>query len=168
MPIKITAPELAGIVAKGHKVTMGKTVAECLAQVAEKIPQPTKADKPKRKKRDDGYASQAEADFAAELESLRVIGSIRRWKYEPVKGGLRLNEKDPQTGRNRHYRPDFLVEWESGYVEWIEVKGKMKWEDAMKTFDWARDAYPFWHFRMVEKIDGDWVTIRGENHDEIL
>jgi hypothetical protein len=115
-----------------------------------------------------GFASKAEADLAWELDILWRAGEIKRWKYNPIKGGLRLSEVDPQTKRCRTYRPDFLVEWADGWIEWIEVKGRMKWEDALKTFDWARQEFTMFHFRMVEKIGGEWRTIRGENnkHEE--
>lgn len=166
MSVKMTNAELSAFIARGHKVTSSKTVGECLAEVAKKMDVPAKPVKPKRKKRDDGYDSQGEADFADVLESLRIKGRIKRWVPHP--GRLRLSDKDPQTGRDRNYNPDFLVEWHGGYVEWIEVKGRMKWEDAMKSFDWARSAYPMFAFRMVERMDdGEWKTIRGDTWNEI-
>ena len=164
MPVKLTNAEITAFIAKGHKVTQGKTVGEALDGIAAKLP--ATATKPTRKKRDDDYDSQAESDFAAELESLKLTGQVKRWIPHP--GRLRLSDKDPQTGRNRHYHPDFLVEWSSGYIEWIEVKGRMKWEDAVQKFDWTRTAFPMWHFRMVERIDGEWVTIRGDSGMEII
>ena len=148
----------------GNRITVGPSVQEALAKIAERTGTPAK--KGKRKKRTDKYQSQGESDFAAELESLRLTGQVKSWTAHP--GRLRLSDKDPQTGRDRHYHPDFLVEWTSGYVEWIEVKGRHKWEDAVKAFDWTRDKYPFFRFRMVEKIDGEWVTIRGDNGKEVL
>ena len=113
-----------------------------------------------------GFDSKAEADFAWELEILQRAGVVKWWRYDPIKGGLRLSEVDPQTKRCRSYRPDFLVEWNSGYVEFIEIKGGHIWEDAEKTFDWARASFPCWRFRMVQKIDGAWKTIRGDSNPE--
>jgi hypothetical protein len=153
MKVKMAAPELAAFIAKGHKVTIGKSVAECLAKVAEKIPA-TKSEKPKRKK--DRYRSGAERKFAEDIEHARIMGAIKGWQHEPVS----LVVADDGENRVR-YTPDFLVWTNDGKFYFVEIKGsnpKLRNAGRSKAI-MARVAYPGWIFRVFRYVAGDFEEI---------
>jgi hypothetical protein len=111
--------------------------------------------KAKPKRRDDGYKSQLEADYAAHLDVLVRASEIVGWLYEPVKG-LRL-------GDDLSYSPDWIVinnpDDGIGPFYFVETKGYERRHDRT-TFISASRIFWFIEFRMVKRIDGVWVTTR--------
>ena len=107
------------------------------------------------------YRSKTEELYALLLSQEKQSGTIREWWYEPCK--FRLSDPDPQTKRARTYCPDFLIWWPVGVLEFVEVKGGFAREDSLKTFDWARNTFSMFRWRMVSRDNGVWTTIRGED-----
>lgn len=106
-------------------------------------------------KRDPGlpkqrYRSEGERLYAGQLALREVAGEIRGWRYEPFK----LLLADGAT-----YRIDFLVWLSDGSVELVEFKGHEREDDTIK-FKVAAEQNPWFIFRMVKRIDGQFVTTR--------
>lgn len=71
------------------------------------------------------FRSKAEAFYACYLETLKRMGAITDWKYEPYKFIFHSI-----TSGNNSYKPDFKVIEKDKYY-WVEVKGHMN--GASKT-----------------------------------
>ena len=109
------------------------------------------------------YASQLEAEFAAELRCWQESGEIQLWRYEPIT--LRL-------GPGLTYRPDFWVVWEDGSCGFVEVKGWMR-DDARAKLLAAAEQYPEFRFLLATRPGGkrgQWVVAEigggGDGHAE--
>ena len=90
--------------------------------------------------------NQMEARYAGYLDRLKHGGKVVAWAYEAVK--LRLANRT-------FYTPDFLVVMADGSIEIHEVKGH--WEDdARVKIKVAARMYPWFHFRAVKSVRGDW------------
>lgn len=95
-----------------------------------------------------------EARYADEiLEKGIADGTISGWFFESIR--LRLS---PKT----FYTPDFMVLMPDGAVSFREVKGFLR-EDAAVKFKWAREAYPFFEFRMLARKGGKWKELLPES-----
>jgi hypothetical protein len=110
--------------------------------------QGTKAPARPVKMRMDGFGSDVEAAYAAELEVMRIAGEIIGWAKQPRFG----------LGDGRTYTPDFAI-FRSFRVELVDVKGGHDWEDARIKLSWARDKYPNYTWRMVrgKRLRGRWT-----------
>lgn len=93
------------------------------------------------------YKSGWEAERAEYWELQRRAGTIRTWRYEPLR--LRLAE-------GAWFKPDFLVEWIDDAIMLEEIKGQWR-EAALVRFKVARDMYPMFLLRAVTKRGGQWV-----------
>ena len=105
---------------------------------------------PYRRKHDPvprGYASKLESHYAQHLETLKYIGEIVDFWYEPVK--LRLAD-------STFYTPDFLVEVEHRVLEFRECKGWMR-DDANVKLKVAAALVPWARFVLVRREKGQWV-----------
>lgn len=95
-----------------------------------------------------------EARYAEEvLERGVEDGVISSWSFESVR--LRLSAKT-------FYTPDFMVLMADGVISFSEVKGFLR-EDAAVKFKWAREAYPFFEFRMMGRKSGEWREMLPES-----
>jgi hypothetical protein len=96
------------------------------------------------------YRSKTEALYAQYLTALKHAGQIEDWRYEAVK--VRLAESCV-------YTPDFLVVpiTAMGYprLELHEIKGW--WREAAKIrFKVAREQCPWFRFRAIRRVKGQW------------
>lgn len=93
-----------------------------------------------------GHMNQAEANYAAHLERLRLSGDVDWFRFEGVK--LRLAD-------STFYTPDFAVMNADGVMEMHEVKGFWT-DDARVKIKVAADQYPFRFiaFKAVAKSRG--------------
>jgi hypothetical protein len=95
-----------------------------------------------------------EARYADEvLEKAVEDGTANSWFFESVR--LKLSQKT-------FYTPDFMVLMADGTVSFREVKGFLR-EDAAVKFKWAREAYPFFEFRMLGRKSGQWRELLPES-----
>ncbi len=107
-----------------------------------------------RGRRQDGFRSQLEADYAVHLETLKAGGNIREWWYEPMR--LKIASGKMQAW----YKPDFaaILVGEDGETDlfFYEVKGYWR-EAARLRIKVAAGLYkPFW-FVAITRKDGQWV-----------
>jgi hypothetical protein len=93
--------------------------------------------------------NKTEALFAAELDWQKREGIVVEWKFESIK--LRL-------ARKTHYTPDFFVRYSDGRLVFIEIKGFLRDDSAIK-FKLAREAYPWAEFRMLRRREGAWHAV---------
>lgn len=100
-----------------------------------------------KKKRDDGYDSQLEADYAQHLAALKLAGKIEDFVYHPFR---------MKIAGGAYYTPDFIViakpdvAWDQGYsqIEIHECKGFWR-ESAAVRVKVAADKFPWFRFRIV-------------------
>lgn len=91
-----------------------------------------------------------EARYAVEvLDRGLEDGTVSRWLFEPFR--LKLSSKT-------FYTPDFMALMADGTLSFREVKGFLR-EDAAVKFKWAREAYPFFEFKMIGRKAGQWKEI---------
>ena len=102
------------------------------------------ADNPERKSRLPSGMNKTEALYAAELDWLKREGTIREYWFERVK--LKL-------ARKTYYTPDFLVQFTGGRLLFVEVKGYLR-DDAAVKFKTARELFPWAGFLMVRRTKG--------------
>ena len=95
------------------------------------------------------YRSKTEARYAQLLDLWQHEGQVKLWAYEPMK--LRL-------GDTCFYTPDFLVIWAMAPwpIQLHEVKGGFWREDARVKIKVAASLYPYFTFRAVSVVKGDW------------
>lgn len=98
------------------------------------------------KKPASAFKSKWEAERADMLEVRRRAGSLKWWRYEPMR--LRLAD-------GAWYKPDFLVQHNDGSLELEEIKGHWR-EAALVRFKVARELYPMFHFNALTKREGEW------------
>jgi hypothetical protein len=95
---------------------------------------------------DDGM-NKTERAYSRRLDDLQRDGRIRRWWREPA--ALIL------AGKTR-YKPDFLVELSDGRLLFVEVKGFMR-EDAAIKIKIAAATLPCFAFYLVYRERQSWV-----------
>jgi hypothetical protein len=89
--------------------------------------------------------NKTESAYAAHLETLRRVGEIVKWDFEPEK--LRLADAT-------FYTPDFRIQWPDGSISFDEVKGH--WEDdARVKIKVAARLHPY-QFRAVQRDGNGW------------
>lgn len=108
------------------------------------------AAKPKPRKATDGYDSQWERDYAAELNLRKLAGEIAWWDHHLLTIHLDAKTK---------YKPDFIVGLPDGSIEAHEVKGFER-RDAVPRFRWAAQRCPWMKFVMVRKYGKRWDVYR--------
>jgi hypothetical protein len=102
----------------------------------------------------DRYKSKLERLYAMELADLVRNGTVARWYYEPVT--LRLADRTT-------YRPDFLLVFPDGTLQFVEIKGKStsgRYNAGKAKFKIAREMYPHWQFVMLTRGKGGWEEIK--------
>jgi isocitrate dehydrogenase kinase/phosphatase len=103
----------------------------------------------KRRAVDDRGMNRTEAAYAELLERMKLDGVVTRWWFESVR--LRLAHRTT-------YTPDFCVLLSSGVTRFVEIKGFLR-EDAAIKFKFAREAFPQWEFIMLRKVKGGWSQV---------
>lgn len=100
--------------------------------------------------RSDGFRSQLEADYAAELTAQGF-----KWLYEPftihLPGGV-------------DYTPDFIAWSSNGQTQMIECKGHKKMKNARDSrtrFKIAAGLYPCFEWWWVERDAIGWVQVQA-------
>lgn len=98
-----------------------------------------------KKKRDDGYDSQLEADYAQHLATLKLAGEIDDFMYHPFRARI---------AGGAYYTPDFMVIFK-GSPSWYalelhEVKGFWR-EAAAVRVKVAADKFPWFRFKIVSR-----------------
>jgi hypothetical protein len=86
-----------------------------------------------------------EAAYAAHLGMRQLAGEIVGWKFEAVK--LRLAD-------GAFYKPDFLILFSDGRIEFVETKGGLWREAARVRFRVARELFSPIVFRAIRKGEG--------------
>ena len=81
--------------------------------------------------------SSMEANIARYLIFMMKQGEIIRWYYEPKN----VEFEFPVKKGSRFYKPDFVITWKSGKVEYWEVKGYMDAKSQTKLKRMAK-YYP--------------------------
>jgi len=92
-----------------------------------------------------GAMNATEAEYARELETLRIAGDVAWYKFE----GLKLRLAD-----NTFYTPDFFVMLANGELQAHEVKGHWQ-DDARAKIKIAADIYPFRFFALKKRAKKD-------------
>lgn len=97
--------------------------------------------------------NETEKKYAQMLELKKRGGVIHDWKFEPIK--LRLAE-------GLYYIPDFLVIYHDAQFifEFHEVKGAFIRRSGLNKFQMAREAFPWFTFRMMQYENWQWNEIR--------
>jgi len=93
--------------------------------------------------------NKTEALYALELDALLRENIIASWKFESIK--LRL-------AKRTWYTPDFFVIPTIGRPRFVEIKGFLR-DDAAIKFKLAREAYPWADFVMLRRVKGQWVKV---------
>ncbi len=98
---------------------------------------------------DDGM-NKTERAYHRLLELQQRAGEIRDFKTHAITFKL---------GKDCRYTPEFLVIENDGTITVIEVKGFMR-DDALVKFRAAQAMFPWFRFKMVSRVKGEWLTIR--------
>lgn len=111
--------------------------------------------------------NRTERAYSEILELQRMAGEIVSWSFEGL--ALRWGNEESFT-----YSPDFVVV-ESVFesiadarpiipphvrLVFIEIKGGHIWSNSMTRFRHARDNFPLYEFRMIQKTKAGWEQIR--------
>lgn len=80
--------------------------------------------------------------YAAHLETRRLVGEIKAWKFEAIK--LKL-------ARATFYNPDFLIVRMDDRIELHETKGHMEDDAAVKT-KLATEMFPEFRIVIVKRV----------------
>lgn len=87
--------------------------------------------------------------FAADLAALQREGVVACWYFEAVK--LRL-------ARKTFYTPDFLIVYADGRLRFVEIKGHLR-DDAAVKFKLAREKFAFAEWSMLTIKGGHFVPM---------
>lgn len=93
--------------------------------------------------------NKTEALYALELEQLKRDGVVVFWWFESIK--LRL-------AKRTWYTPDFFVLFNDGRMLFVEIKGFLR-EDAAVKFKTAREKFSWAEFTMIRRVKGHWVPV---------
>lgn len=99
--------------------------------------------------RGEWYDSAAEAHYAAILELQKKAGRIVRWE----RGTPQILIDGPTKRLRITYRPDFLVYYDNGACEAVDVKGVVPEAFRLRAILWRR-KFPGIPLRVVDK-DGN-------------
>jgi hypothetical protein len=92
-----------------------------------------------------GAMNGTEAEYARELETLKIAGDVAWYKFEGIK--LRLAD-------NTFYTPDFFVMLANGEFQAHEVKGHWQ-DDARVKIKIASELYPIRFFALKKRAKRD-------------
>lgn len=92
-----------------------------------------------------------ESEFARILDARERTGEIAAWAFEPMRFILA-----PRTT----YCPDFMIVCPDRTLEFVEVKGHQR-DDAMAKFKIAAAQNPWFTWRMVTRVKGEWTDVAG-------
>lgn len=102
------------------------------------------------------FRSKAEANYAAYLEWLRILGKIVGWSYEPCTFWFTPDSDGAREQRLAgvrrgvvSYKPDFAVYEANGTTVWHEVKGYMDQRSKVTLARFAR-YYPGERLELVD------------------
>ncbi len=87
--------------------------------------------------------------YSLELEQSRREGMILAWWYDSI--NLRLADRT-------WYRPDFCIVVCDGRLTFVEIKGFLR-DDAAVKFKVAREMYPHFGWRMLRKTKHGWERV---------
>lgn len=93
-----------------------------------------------------GVMNKTEQEYAAQLDVRKLANDIRWWGFECLK--LKLADKC-------HFTPDFMVVLSSGEIEFVDTKGHVE-DDAAVKIKTAAVMFPMFHFVMERKVKGKW------------
>ena len=93
--------------------------------------------------------NKTEAQYSYELDWRKQEGVVEEYWFERVK--LKLAYKT-------FYTPDFLVRYTDGRLVFVEIKGFLR-DDAAVKFKLAREMFPWAEFVMLRRVKGEWVEV---------
>jgi len=99
--------------------------------------------------------NKTERAYAVELAALQQAGEILRWRFEALT--LLLVDPSDTGGRGVRYTPDFAI-WTPDRLCFVEIKGFLR-DDAKLKFLWARQQFPEWEFKMLQRKGGQWIEL---------
>lgn len=97
-----------------------------------------------------GRMNKTEAAWAQRLEARKHAGEIVDFKFEALKFRL---------AKRTWYTPDFMVVLPDRSIELHEVKGGFIREDGLLKFKLARELFPWFRWRMVQRRKTKWETL---------
>lgn len=121
-----------------HVKVRGEGQGKAVSQTASTAQKALDASRPKMNK--------LEMRYSQFLDVLKFTGDIKDWRFEATK--LRL-------ANNCTLTPDFLVITKDGATEYHETKGFLR-EDSWIKLKVAAETYPWWPFKLVRRIKGEW------------
>ena len=93
--------------------------------------------------------NKTEALYAADLEYAESVGEITAWRFEPIKFRL---------AKATYYTPDFMVIRQGQTLEFVEIKGFLR-DDAAVKYKMLRELFPWFAYRMLRRIKKEWVEV---------
>ena len=93
--------------------------------------------------------NKTEALYALELDDLKRNGVVSEWWFESIK--LRL-------AKRTWYTPDFFVLFSDGRMSFVEIKGFLR-DDAAVKFKTIREKFSWAEFVMIRRVKGLWVSV---------
>jgi hypothetical protein len=93
--------------------------------------------------------NKTEALYAAELDWLKSTGEVAEWHFESFK--IRI-------AKRTWYMPDFFVVFADGRKMFVEIKGFLR-DDAAVKFKAAREKVTWAEWLMLRRTKGEWVRV---------
>jgi len=93
--------------------------------------------------------NKTESQYSYELDYLKRAGVIEEYWFERVK--LKLAYKT-------FYTPDFLIRYTDGRLVFVEIKGWLR-DDAAVKYKLAREMFPWAEFVMLRRVKRDWIAV---------
>ena len=93
--------------------------------------------------------NKTEARYAAELDFMKREGTVVDWRFEAIK--FRLAKKC-------FYAPDFFVRCADGVIRFVEIKGFLR-DDAAIKFKLAREQNQWAEWYMFRYVKGNWEPV---------
>ena len=93
--------------------------------------------------------NKTESRYAMTLGDLMRDGIVIEYKFEAIK--LKLAYKT-------FYTPDFFVRYADGRLKFVEIKGFLR-DDAAVKFKLAREAFSWAEFTMLRLVKGNWAEV---------
>ncbi len=93
--------------------------------------------------------NKTETLYSLELADALLDGRILAWWFESIK--LRLADRT-------WYTPDFCLLMPDGKLRFVEIKGFLR-EDAAVKWKVARELYPFFDWLMLRRSKSGWESV---------
>ena len=116
------------------------------AKINGKAIEAAEAEKDKRYQPKRGEMNKTERRYADQLDAWKAIGTVVAWWFDPF--SFRLAART-------YYRPDFLVQWATGVLQIVDVKGYWE-EDAKVKYKLAREMFSCFQWAAVRRVKGGW------------